>query len=482
MSRAPVPLMHDSRVRRPGNDVTVVGTAAASSALHSESDATRGTSLLFLAYLTLIALEYIGLANEIGVLKAVRFTTVVSYALAVAVIARFGVGVIVLDRQPKFMLALFGLTLLSVFYAYVQMSAFNTVRPFIDAIIIFVITYLLVDRKSRIDMLAMVFAVVAVVLYVRNADKLGSSTRVGAFRAPYFLGDGNDFAWGMNVLLPVTAVLLVGGRSLLTRAVGIVGCIGCILGIVGTQSRGATLALGAALLYYCFGAARRKTLGVVTVAVVVVGVLTIAPSQYFTRMESIGDYDEDNSAQARLDAWGAAIRMAVQNPLGVGAGNFNSAYGRFYRPDSSRAEWGQARWLSAHSVYFKVLGEYGFLGLSLLVAIIIVNFRDNVRSRRQLIAAGDRAPVSDYWPVLLNMSLLGYAVNGVFLGGVLYPHLFLITGLTLSAKRLAASATSAPAAVAVGDSHRELTGGTRGARPAPTVRVSAPLRQRGRTA
>lgn len=408
----------------------------------------KGTLVLFFGYLLLIVVEYLGLANEFGVLKAVRFTTLLSYGLALTVIARFGLRSVMMHRESKLIVALIFMTIASVSYAYVQKSAYDVVQPFIDTFMFFLITCRLVDRRARIDALAAVCAVVAVVLYVRNADKLGSAMRVGGFRAAYFLGDGNDFAWCMNVLLPIIAVLLLGRRRLATRALGLTGCVACLVAIVGTQSRGATLGLGAALLYYWLGVAKRKTLGAVVVAIAVVGVVVAAPNQYFTRMESIGEYEEDNSAQARLQAWGAATRMALGNPLGVGAGNFNSAYGRFYRPPASesRVAWGNARWISAHSVFFKVLGEYGFPGLFLLLWLLVTTFRDNVRSRRLLAAAGENAAVSDYWPVLLNMSLVGYAVNGIFLGGFLYPHLFLITGLTLSAKRLASLATIPPVA------------------------------------
>ena len=70
-----------------------------------------------------------------------------------------------------------------------------------------------------------------------------------------------------------------------------------------------------------------------------------------------------HGALARLEAWGAAIKMSIDYPLGVGAGNFNSAFGRHYIDlSNSRVGWGAQRWISAHRIYFKVLGEFGVLG------------------------------------------------------------------------------------------------------------------------
>jgi hypothetical protein len=37
--------------------------------------------------------------------------------------------------------------------------------------------------------------------------------------------------------------------------------------------------------------------------------------------------------------------------------------------------------------------------------------------------------------MFVNMSLIGYAVSGLFLGGVTYPHLYLISALTVSVSR-----------------------------------------------
>ena len=54
-------------------------------------------------------------------------------------------------------------------------------------------------------------------------------------------------------------------------------------------------------------------------------------------MNTMENYEEDSSAQGRLRAWHAARQMALDYPLGVGANNFSSAYGRFYIPaDTAR--------------------------------------------------------------------------------------------------------------------------------------------------
>jgi O-antigen ligase len=163
-----------------------------------------------------------------------------------------------------------------------------------------------------------------------------------------------------------------------------------------------------------------------------------APAGYFTRMNTVTNYQQDNSAQARIQARTAGLHMASDHPLGVGAGNFPSVHGRFYLPndENNRVGWGGRRWANAHSIYFKVLGEYGFIGLGMLLTTILSLVAYNTQSRRVILANPEGAPFSDYWPAFLNMSTIAFAMCGVFLGGFNYPHLFILTGMCVGVQRI----------------------------------------------
>jgi O-antigen ligase len=128
--------------------------------------------------------------------------------------------------------------------------------------------------------------------------------------------------------------------------------------------------------------------------------------------------------------------MAAENPLGVGANNFSSAYGRWYIPpdETTLIEWGRGRWLSAHSVYFRALGEYGVPGLVILLSLLVVNVRGNCQLAARIRSMPSGLP--EQWPLLVNVSLVGYAVGGMFLGGLTYPHLYLLSGLGVAGARL----------------------------------------------
>jgi probable O-glycosylation ligase (exosortase A-associated) len=394
-------------------------------------------SILFVGYLFVLAIEYLGLAGDFPILKTMRAASLISYALLTIVILRVGVSQLFASRQTKLIAGFVVLTGLSVFWAYVQTYAVDSIRPIVDYLTLTLLTMALVDRPSRLEKLALLFSAVAVVLLLRNLSHLGNAARMGSFHAGYFMGDGNDFAWGMNVIMPIVLGLVIAQRRLIPRLIGIVGFGSCVLGMIATQSRGGTLGFAAAMLYGWWFVATRRVLGAIAVIVVVAGIAIVAPAGYATRVNSIGNYQQDNSAQARLQVWGVAIQMAVDHPLGVGAGNFNTAYGRRYMPAQAdnRIAWANQRWLSAHSIFFKILGEYGFPGLVLLFCILGANLMDNVRTRKCL-RSFEAPTLAQQWPALLNMGIVAYAVSGIFLGGFAYPHLFLLTGLTLALKRL----------------------------------------------
>jgi len=205
-----------------------------------------------------------------------------------------------------------------------------------------------------------------------------------------------------------------------------------LIGIIGTQSRGATLALSAGMLYLWIMVAKQKALGLVYVAIIAGVVTFLAPQGYFQRMETITSYEQDSSAMGRLTAWGHATDMALDHPvLGVGAGSFNSAYGRFYRKPGD-----PVRWISTHSVYFKILAEYGFSGIFVYLMIIFHTLKLNRETRRIIDEAPGELSVPILWPDFLNMSIVGFSVAAMFLSGVNYPHLYLLVALAMATSRI----------------------------------------------
>ncbi|RJP23594.1 MAG: hypothetical protein C4529_03870 [Deltaproteobacteria bacterium] len=384
-----------------------------------------------LIFFAIICIEYLGIGYFFPVVQALHIPLLMVGSLFLYFMFRRGVSELLPKKQTKLFLLFIALTFLSMTYANVTYYSFNVLKGQVGYFLLFAIGIYVFNHKNKLNAFLIGFVAVHVALVLMNIDVLTSQQRVESFQAGYFLGDGNDFGWSMAIVVPMSLYLIVASKRVILKIAGIISCAILVFGVVGTASRGATLAMASSLLYFVI-TSRRRAIPLFAMLIVAVGIAAYAPGQYISRMESIGNYSEDTSALGRITAWKAATKMAIDHPLGVGAGNFNSAYGREYRPDDAPS----MRWYSVHSIYFSVLGEYGILGLITILSILSVNFRDNVRSRHGVGSRDHTETDAGVWPIYLNMALIAYAVGGIFLGGVGYPHLYMLSALTVATRVL----------------------------------------------
>lgn len=246
-----------------------------------------------------------------------------------------------------------------------------------------------------------------------------------------FLGDGNDFALSIDVILPLTLFLLLDSRKVIGKFFWAGALLVLVAGVVVTQSRGGTIGLACMGIYYWFKS-RKKVQTALVVFVVVGLILAFAPGNYFNRMRMIGDTSE-GSASARLSAWGVAIDMAIDNPLlGVGAGHFGVKIGNEYRPAGFVGSG-----MNAHSIYFLALGELGFPGFILLIWFIVWNLMANSRLARELRARGSTNVESDLQMLAsMSASLIAFASAGAFLSALYYPHLYILAGILTAGRNV----------------------------------------------
>jgi O-antigen ligase len=208
------------------------------------------------------------------------------------------------------------------------------------------------------------------------------------------------------------------------------------IGVILTGSRGASVALFASIMYIVVKSKKIiVALAVLVIAIFVV--MAVAPPTYFERIHSITNAGEDSSTRGRLMAWKAATQMAIDYPLGIGAGNFPSVYGRYYRDTyADQTIYAPNRWISVHSIYFLTLAEYGMGGLLLLIYFIYKMFKQNSESETMMIAKEKTKNTQRWLPIALKASIIALAVDGIFLGGLNYPHIYLLAAMTLATREL----------------------------------------------
>jgi putative inorganic carbon (hco3(-)) transporter len=290
-----------------------------------------------------------------------------------------------------------------------------------------------------------------------------------------FLGDGNDFALSIDVIVPLCLFLLLDSKKTIVKLFWAGAILVLVAGVVVTQSRGGTVGLVCMAIYYWAKSQKKFQTGILVVVVVGL-ILALAPGNYFNRMRMIGDTTE-GSASARLTAWGVAFQMAVDRPLtGVGAGHFGMKIGTEYRPAGMIGSG-----MTAHSIYFLALGELGFPGIILLLSFIGWNLRANQKLAREL---KDRASPSSGTDLQLlsslSAALISFASAGAFLSALYYPHLYILAGLLTAGRHVVRQRmVDSPTATSSATPSREISLHW-ALRPAPRPSLAGPAAARPR--
>ncbi len=234
----------------------------------------------------------------------------------------------------------------------------------------------------------------------------GGSYRVWGPSAT-FIEDNNHLALATIISVPLFRYLqMYADRLWLKRA-----CAGAVLlsivSALGSHSRGALLALLAMGFFLWLKSSKKAVIGVLVVAAVPL-IFAAMPENWTERMRTITTYDQDASAMGRINAWWMAFNLAVDRfPLGGGFAIYEPDVFAKYAPVPDDIH-------AAHSIYFQVLGEHGFVGLFLFLSIFVLAwFQGEAIVRRTsgkqgLEWARDLAAMS-------QVSLIGYAVGGTFL-------------------------------------------------------------------
>lgn len=195
------------------------------------------------------------------------------------------------------------------------------------------------------------------------------------------------------------------------------------LAIIGSYSRGAFLA-GAVMAFTLWLKTRNKLLLAMVLIISMPIMLMIMPDKWFEKMGTVETYEQDNSALGRINAWHFAYNLAKDRPLvGGGFETFDRNLFKIYAPEPERFH-------DAHSIYFEVLGEHGFVGLTLFLIIGALSLRTarriakQTKDRKELQWAHDLAS-------MLQVSIIGYAVGGAFLGLAYFDLYYILVALVV---------------------------------------------------
>ncbi|BBC71202.1 O-glycosylation ligase, exosortase A system-associated [Altererythrobacter sp. B11] len=172
--------------------------------------------------------------------------------------------------------------------------------------------------------------------------------------------------------------------------------------------------------------------------------LPFLPQSYVQRMDTIGNYQSDESASTRIQVWKWTMDYAAANPMG---GGFDAYLGNSFTyrtrklvgtPPNVSVQYetvtDKAR--AYHSSYFEMLGEQGYPGLLLWLWLQGLGLwqMERIRwryGRKPADAEDNNGPAS--WQrglaTALQQSQLTYLVGAAFVGIAYQPFIFMLIGL-----------------------------------------------------
>jgi probable O-glycosylation ligase (exosortase A-associated) len=176
--------------------------------------------------------------------------------------------------------------------------------------------------------------------------------------------------------------------------------------VIGSQSRGAVLAILAVGAYYWWKSNSKLVTSMIFVFLTTLTVLFM-PQSWHDRVDSIAEYQDDSSSMGRIRAWEYSIAVANDRVTGGGFGSWSLENYYRYGIYTERA-------FVAHSIYFSVLNDGGWPGLIMFLLILLLMWQQ-LRSVIKLTANDPERADYNFLARMIQISIVAFLAGGAFL-------------------------------------------------------------------
>jgi O-antigen ligase len=301
---------------------------------------------------------------------------------------------------------------------------------FVKIIILYVLILNLVNTPGRSAITLTVIAAATTWLGVYAVQaKFSGAAQIEGSRAGFvgLLGDPNDLALVLLMAMPFLASAVMETKGRRIRWVFGLMLVAVVAGIVSTQSRGGFLGLGAASAILLREKVRSRAVQFTVLAVGMAALVAVSGMSGRSSGGADGD-GIDESAQGRLDAWKAGLRMLKSRPhIGVGYDRFADNYPSYV---VDAVNWGK---LEAHNSFVKAFAETGLFGFTPFLAMVGLSFRSakRTRDRRQELADPlERAAAGALFP-----TMVAYFTSAFFLSQCWTWFTYILLALVAATER-----------------------------------------------
>ncbi len=290
----------------------------------------------------------------------------------------------------------------------------------IQVVILF--TLILINKKEHL--MALLWIIALSIGFFGIKGGIFTIFTGGAFRVwgppGSFIEDNNELAVALLMLMPLIYYLKTQVSNLWLQRGLLFAMLLCGLSVFASYSRGAFIAVGVISLYLILKT-NQKIMVLILLFFAGLAIFTFLPTEWQERISTIQDYQQDASAMGRINAWSYSINVANDRITGGGFNSWSAITFHIYAPNPNDVH-------AAHSIYFGVLGDHGWIGLLLFTSILISAWRtggwirNNTRGNDSLKWAYD---LSYYFKI----SMVAYCSGGAFLSLAYFDlpwHLFAI--------------------------------------------------------
>lgn len=243
-----------------------------------------------------------------------------------------------------------------------------------------------------------------------------------------FIGGNNELALALIMTIPMMRYLQLQSPSKWIRRGLVCAMALAAIAAIGTYSRGALLGMASMLLFFVWRSDRKLVWGI-SILLFAVLLLPLMPDTWWERMDTIRTYGEDNSAQGRLTAWAMAWNLARDRLIGGGFMVALPSVYAIYAPEATTS-------LVAHSIYFQLMGEHGFIGLFVFLLVGVLTWVDAAELRRTYAGHADLKWAADLGS-MMQVSMIGFAVTGAFLSMAYFDLPYNVMAVSSLALRIA---------------------------------------------
>ena len=364
-------------------------------------------------YLGVMVMAWIGYMNPH---RMVPWGFIYSLPLAAMAFAVTFIAFMLDKNKPKFvwhtpsilMVIFLGWCLLTTLFA-INPSASSELMRFIKIMLTVAIVLMIIRSKKQIVIFVAVIA--ASIGFYSTKGGIFAVLTGGKFRVwgppDSFIEGNNELALATLMVLPLMFFLLTEVKNKWIKFALMAGIGFSVLSVIASYSRGAFLAMIVTAGFLWLKSRIKIPLALIGF-IFALAALPMIPQQWWDRMNTIETYEEDASAMGRINSWSMAFNLAKDRPLGGGFRTFGPTAFGLYAPNPSKIH-------DAHSIYFEVMAEQGFIGLLLFLGILGTTW--SLANRNIKLAKENE---KSEWTVnlsrMIQVSIVAYMSGGAFLG------------------------------------------------------------------